>query len=255
MQTDTLKILIVDDEEAAGNIMRLLLEKHIPGEKNIRYCNTPEEALQVLPVFNPSLVMLDIEMPIMNGFDFLNKAVNCSFDVIFTTAYDKYAIKAIRFSALDYLLKPVDILELQNAVNRHIVKQNSHVQHHQQELVSNLIQNLKQKDPDGFKLAISVKEGVFVFQTNDIISLEGQNNYTRFLFSNQKPLLVAKTLKEYDDILSEHNFIRIHKSYLVNKEHIKRMDNEGSLWLTNDIRVPISRRKKEEVSKMIKSVK
>jgi two-component system, LytTR family, response regulator len=250
MATGTVNILIVDDEEAAGNILKLLIEKYIPGEKNIRYCNTPEEALRVLPEFRPSLVMLDIEMPNMNGFDFLNKAVNCEFDVIFTTAYDKYAIKAIRFSALDYLLKPVDILELQNAVNRHIVKLNSNNHSGQKELVGNLIQNLKQKDPQEFKLAISVKEGVFLFEPKEIICLEGQNNYTKFSFTNQKPLLVAKTLKEYDDILSEHNFVRVHKSFLVNKEHVKRMDNEGLIWLTNNVNVPVSRRKKAEIMEM-----
>lgn len=253
--SNPVKILIVDDEEAAGNILQLLIEKHIPGEKNIFYCSSPEAALKALPDFQPSLVMLDIEMPNMNGFDFLNNAVNSSFDVIFTTAFDKYAIKAIRFSALDYLLKPVDIVELQNAVNRHIVKRNSAGYDGQKELVGNLIQNLKQKDPSEFRLAVSVKEGVFLLEPRDIICLEGLSNYTKFSFTNQKQLLAAKTLKEYDEILSEHHFIRIHKSYLVNKDHIKRMDNEGILWLTNNISVPISRRKKEEVTRLLTSKK
>lgn len=249
--SNPVKILIVDDEEAAGNILQLLIEKHIPGEKNIRYCSSPEAALKALPEFQPSLVMLDIEMPNMNGFDFLNNAVNSSFDVIFTTAYDKYAIKAIRFSALDYLLKPVDIVELQNAINRHIVKLNSSAINGQKELVGNLIQNLKQKDPGEFRLAVSVKEGVFLFEPKEIICMEGLSNYTRFSFTSQKPLLAAKTLKEYDEILSDHNFIRVHKSFLVNKDHIRRMDNDGQLWLTNNISVPISRRKKEEVTRLL----
>jgi two-component system, LytTR family, response regulator len=117
-----LKILIIDDEEAAGNILKILIEKNISIPKEIIYCNSPEQGLEVLSTFQPSLVMLDIEMPNMNGFDFLTHAANWNFDVIFTTAFDKYAIKAIRFSALDYLLKPVDMLELQNAINRHIIK-------------------------------------------------------------------------------------------------------------------------------------
>ncbi len=117
-----LKILIVDDEEAAGSILKLLIERHIYMQKEIQYCNNPQQALDLLPVYKPGLVMLDIEMPGMNGFDFLNRATNSDFDVIFTTAYDKYAIKAIRFSALDYLLKPIDIVDLQNAINRHVVK-------------------------------------------------------------------------------------------------------------------------------------
>lgn len=249
--SNPLKIMIVDDEEAAGSIVKLLIEKHIRCKKKILYFSSPEAALKVLPEFQPSLVMLDIEMPTMSGFDFLNSAVSTSFDVIFTTAFDKYAIKAIRFSALDYLLKPVDMLELQNAVNRHLAKRNATDYSGQKELVGNLIQNLKQKDPAGFKLAVSVKEGVFLLEPKDIICLEGLSNYSKFSFTVQKPLMASKTLKEYDEILSEYNFIRVHKSYLVNAGHIKRMDNEGQLWLTNNISVPVSRRKREDVTSLL----
>lgn len=245
-----LKILIVDDEEAAGNVLKVLIEKHVPLVKEIMYCNSPEKALELLPVFQPGLVMLDIEMPGMNGFDFLNKAVNWQFDVIFTTAFDKYAIKAIRFSALDYLLKPVDLVDLQNAINRHFIKSGYQDKQQQQQLVGHLLTNLQQKSPSDFKLAVSVKEGVFLFDTKDIICLEGTNNYTKLFFTNQKPLLVARTLKEYEDILTEHKFLRIHKSFLINKAHVKKMDNQGLLWLTNDITVPVSRRKKGEVSEL-----
>ncbi|MGC4100649.1 LytR/AlgR family response regulator transcription factor [Ferruginibacter sp.] len=245
-----LKILIVDDEAAAGNILKVLIEKHIPLQKEIRCCNSPEEALQLLPQFKPGLVMLDIEMPSMNGFDFLNNAASWDFDVIFTTAFDKYAIKAIRFSALDYLLKPVDIVDLQNAINRHIIKKEFQGKQQQQQLVDNLLNNLQQKNTADFKLAISVKEGVFLFETKDIICLEGMNNYTRFYFTDQKPLLVAKTLKDYEEILTEHRFIRIHKSFLVNIHHVKRMDTDHVLWLSNDVQVPVSRRKRNEVMEL-----
>lgn len=245
-----LKILIIDDEAAAGNILKLLIEKHVPMQKEIIYCNSPEDALRVLPHFNPGLVMLDIEMPNMNGFDFLNNAASWNFDVIFTTAFDKYAIKAIRFSALDYLLKPVDIVDLQNAINRHIIKKDFQGKQQQEQLVNNLLANLQQKNSDDFKLAISVKEGVFLFETKDIICLEGMNNYTKFYFTNQKPLLVAKTLKEYEDILTEYKFIRIHKSFLVNSAHVKKMDVDHILWLTNDVHVPVSRRKRTDVMEL-----
>lgn len=242
------KILIVDDEAAASNILRMLIEKHIPASKEIKTCNTPEEALEIIPAWQPNLLMLDIEMPNMNGFDLLNRVGNSDFDVIFTTAYDKYAIKAIRFSALDYLLKPVDITELQNAVNKHIVKKFQPPQE-QQKLVSNLINNLQQKDQTGFKLALSTTEGVFFFIPSEIIRLEGENNYTRFYFANQKPMLVSRTLKEYEDILAEHDFIRAHKSHLVNKKYVKHLDKEGLLWLTDGSHIAVSRRKKEEVLK------
>ena len=243
------RILIVDDEPAAGNILKTLIERHIPSAKEIKYCNTPEEALEVIPEWKPNLLMLDIEMPNMNGFDLLNRVGDWDFDVIFTTAYDKYAIKAIRFSALDYLLKPVDIPELQNAVNKHIIKQDSFKQKEQQQLVSNLITNLQQKEQSTFKLAVSTSEGVFFFDPKEIIRLEGESNYTRFHFANQKPLLVSKTMKEYEDILSEHDFIRVHKSFLVNKKYVKHLDKEGLLWLTDESHIVVSRRRKEDVLK------
>ncbi len=241
-----IKILIIDDEQSAGRILKVLIEKHIPGEKRIEVSNDPAEALQILKTYQPTLVMLDIEMPGMNGFDFLNRASEWDFDVIFTTAYDKYAIKAIRFSALDYLLKPVDIVELQNAVNRHIVKQQVPPKENRQ-LVNNLIYNLQQKDQQQFKLALSTSEGIFLYDPKDIIALEGSSNYTRFFFAEHKPLIVAKTLKEYEDILTEHQFLRVHKSYLINKLHVLKVDRDGILEMSNRQHIPISRRRKTEI--------
>ena len=245
-----IRILIVDDEPAAGNILQLLLEKHITHKKEIIYCNSPSKALELLTSFKPTLIMLDIEMPEMNAFDFLNKAAEWNFDVIFTTAYDKYAIKAIRFSALDYLLKPIDITELQDAIQRHITKKQDHHLHRQKELIGSLMRNLHQQDKAHFQLAISVKEGVFLIELQHIICLQGQNNYTKFFFDNQKPLLVVKTIKEYEEVLSEHHFIRVHKSYLVNSAHVIRVDKEGILWLKNDMQVAVSRRRKNEIMEM-----
>ena len=149
------KILIIDDEAAAGNIHKILIEKYITRPVEIRYCDNARDGLDLLPAFLPTLVMLDIQMPNMNGFDFLSQASGYNFDVIFTTAFDQYAIKAIRFSALDYLLKPIDVIELQHAVNRHIVK---HQEKGQQLLVTNLLSNLQKNDALDFKLALSTME-------------------------------------------------------------------------------------------------
>lgn len=242
-----IKILIVDDEQSAGRILKVLIEKHVPGNKQIEISNHPAEALELLKTYQPSLVMLDIEMPGMNGFDFLNRAGEWNFDVIFTTAYDKYAIKAIRFSALDYLLKPVDIVDLQNAINRHIVKKQTATAGSQQPLVDNLLYNLQQKDQQHFKLALSTSEGIFLYDPKEIVLLEGSSNYTKFFFANQKSLIVAKTLKEYEDILLEQQFLRVHKSYLVNKSHVIKVDREGVLEMSNKMSVPVSRRKKTEI--------
>ncbi len=159
-----IRILIIDDELSAVRILKLLIEKHISVEKQIEISSNPAEALELMNTFQPTLVMLDIEMPGMNGFDFMNRASEWDFDVIFTTAFDQYAIKAIRFSALDYLLKPIDIVELKNAVNRHIVKKQSLTGSSQQPLVDNLIYNLQQKNLQQFKLALSTSEGIFLYE-------------------------------------------------------------------------------------------
>lgn len=247
-----IRILIVDDEPSAGNILKLLIEKHIPAEKELLYENNPQDALALIESFKPTLLMLDIEMPHMNGFDLLNRVGNWDFDVIFTTAYDKYAIKAIRFSALDYLLKPVDIVDLRNAINRHIVKK-EYPPNQQQKLVDNLLVNLQQKDQSSFKLALNTMEGVFLFEPKNIIRLEGESNYTRFFFVDRKPILVSRTLKEYEEILVEYDFIRAHKSHLVNKRYVKHLDKEGLLWLNDGSHIAVSRRKKEDVLKELKS--
>ncbi|MEO7307333.1 MAG: LytTR family DNA-binding domain-containing protein [Ferruginibacter sp.] len=243
------KILILDDEASAGNILKILIEKHIAAPTEIKYCETATDALEILQAFKPTLVMLDIEMPEFNGFDFLNMATQNNFDVIFTTAYDQYAIKAIRFSALDYLLKPIDVLELQNAVNRHIIKQQTQ---NQQLLVSNLLTNLQQKDPKDFKLALSTFEGVFFYDPVEILYCEGENNYTRFIFTKHKPMLVSKTLGEYEDLLKEHGFIRIHKSHLVNTKYVSNVNREGILLMSDGKQLTISKRRKEVVMKTLK---
>lgn len=241
-----LKILIVDDEPAAGSILKVLLEKHVKQPVDIQYCSSPEDGLVVLKNFQPSLVMLDIEMPGMNGFDFLSKAEPWNFHVIFTTAYDKYAIKAIRFSALDYLLKPIDIIELQHAIERHLLASE---QQHQapRQLMGNLMDNLQQKKPENFKLALSTMQGVFLFDPADIIYCEGVGNYTRFHFAGRLPMLVSRTIKEYEELLYDHHFLRVHKSYLVNLDHVAKYEKEGLLYMSNGDQVTVSRRKKDEV--------
>lgn len=241
-----IKILIIDDEAAAVKMLKLLIEKHIPYEKLIRTCASGEEALKVIPAYKPSLLMLDIEMPNMNGFDLLDKIQAWNFDIIFTTAYDKYAIKAIRFSVLDYLLKPIDIADLQQAIYRHVIKQKADPFVSPQ-LIQNLMRNLKQHSPQDFKLALSTNKGVFFADPAEIIRCEGDDNYSHFYFANEKPLVVSRTLKEYDEILQDHGFIRIHKSHLVNVKYISQIDRAGSVWLRNGTILPVSRRRKNEV--------
>lgn len=242
-----MKILIVDDEPAAASMLQILINRHILVDKEVLTCNSAEEALELMAVFQPTLLLLDVEMPSMNGFDLLNRADTGNFDVIFTTAYDKYAIKAIRFSALDYLLKPIDINELQNAINRHIVQKKQYAGGIPKKLVHNLVSNLKEKSVSSFKLALSTQEGFYFCSPSEIVRCEGVNNYTHFYFKEKKPLLISKTLKEFEDILADHGFVRAHKSHLVNISEIERLDKEGVLWLNNGTSIIVSRRRKDYV--------
>ncbi len=248
-----IKILIIDDEEAASNVLRLLIEKHILVEKQIMVCNNARNALHAIPDFQPHLVMLDIEMPHLNGFDLLNQLGSWGFDIIFTTAFDQYAIKAIRFSALDYLLKPIDIIDLQNAVNRHIARKESKTPP-RKEVMNNLLNNLQQKDPSAFKLAVNTMEGYYFLLPKDIVRCEGEDNYTRFYFFDEKILVVSRTLKEFEEILSDYSFVRVHKSHLVNMNYVNRFDREGLIWLANGTSIPVSRRKKQFIAQYFENL-
>jgi two-component system LytT family response regulator len=246
-----IKILIVDDESAACNMLSLLLRKYMPAAHDIVIRQNPAEALSLLPDYQPDLIMLDIEMPEMTGFDFLNRAGTWNFDVIFTTAFDQYAIKAIRFSALDYLLKPLDVLDLQNALNRFLVR-HTHINPNRKALMDNLIENVQKTEAEEFRLAISTSEGVFFCLPSEIMRCEGENNYTTFYLENAKPLVVAHTLKDYESILAEYGFMRVHKSHLVNMKQVARIDRDGFIWLHNGDSVPVSRRRKDEVMQLLR---
>lgn len=246
-----IRILIVDDEEAAGNILKVLIQKHLRAPHEIRIERDPASALTILDSYQPTLVMLDIEMPGMNGFDFLNNAGSWDFDVIFTTAYDHYAIKAIRFSALDYLLKPIDIVDLQNAMNRHIVRR-EFTGAEPNTLVGHLMENLRKPNTQAFRLALASSEGTYFVSPSEVIRCEGDNNYSRFFFTDRKPFLVSKTLKEYDELLTDHGFIRVHKSHLVNRTYVQRFDREGNLWMSDGSHVPVSRRNRDKIKELLK---
>lgn len=245
-----IKILIVDDEISAGNILQLLIEKNIVAEKEIRCINDPVQAIYLIPQWKPHLLFLDIEMPAMNGFDLLSKISEVDFPVIFTTAYDKYAIKAIRYSAFDYLLKPIDKEEVKLTFDR-FLSNHIGVLSYSPALVDNLIHNLKATKTGLFKLALSTNEGVHLLHANEILYCEGVGNYTRFHLVKSGPVLVSKTIKEYEELLVDHSFLRVHKSYVVNLSHVIKYDKEGFLTMSNGVTVAISRRKKDELKERL----
>lgn len=245
-----INVLIVDDEVKARNVLRHYLESFVPEITEIRQADSVDAALDVLQVYKPGIVFLDVEMPHKNGFQFLMEVKDPTFDVIFTTAYNQYAIQAIRFSALDYLLKPVDPDELQASVKRHLEKKET--TDPQADLYNNLVENISKKEVKDFKIAVPSAEGYYFFMIDDILRLEADRSYTHIHLVNKKPFIASKTLKHFEEMLEEFNFIRTHKSHLVNPKHITRLssDNEYVL-LTDGSKIEVSRRKKEEVQKQL----
>lgn len=245
-----LKVLLIDDEQRATDALRLMIIKTIPAIDEIMVCNDARQAAEKIHQFQPGLVFLDIQMPHLNGFELLEKIPNKNFKIIFTTAYNEYAIQAIRYSAFDYLLKPVDMEELQSAVQRFLEGQEDYRQ--QYDLLKNIMHNMKAANAEEFRLALPTKEGVHYLQPQDIVRCEAVGNYTRFYVTNGKTYLISRTLGEYDTLLTPQQFIRTHKSHLVNKKYISFVDHDGFAVLKDNSRVEISRRRKEEVMSSLK---
>ncbi len=245
-----LKVLLIDDEQRATDALRLMIIKTIPAIDEIMVCNDARQAAEKIHQFQPGLVFLDIQMPHLNGFELLEKIPNKNFKIIFTTAYNEYAIQAIRYSAFDYLLKPVDMEELQSAVHRFLEGQEDFRQ--QYDLLKNIMHNMKAANAEEFRLALPTKEGVHYLQPQDIVRCEAVGNYTKFYVTHGKTYLISRTLGEYDTLLTPQQFIRTHKSHLVNKKYISFIDHDGFAVLKDNSRVEISRRRKEEVMSSLK---
>jgi len=245
-----LKVLLIDDEERATDALRLMIEKMVPEIQQIFVCNDSRKAAEMIHFCQPGLVFLDIQMPHLNGFELLEKLPNKNFKLIFTTAYNEYAIQAIRFSAFDYLLKPIDSDELQASVHRFLGNQENYQQ--QLDLLKNIMHNIQAPSADEFRLALPTKDGVHFLMPNEIIRCEAVGNYTKFFTDKNKTYLISKTLGEYDTLLTPHNFIRTHKSHLVNKKFISFVDHDGFAVLKDNSKVEVSRRRKEDVMTALK---
>ncbi|NIJ53625.1 LytR/AlgR family response regulator transcription factor [Dyadobacter arcticus] len=246
--------LIIDDEQKARHVLNHYLTNLMSDDIIVRHADSVSEALIVLDSFKPDIVFLDVEMPYQNGFDFLIARDNPTYDIVFTTAYNQYAIQAIRFSALDYLLKPVDPDELKAAMDRHREKSlQKSSEGNQKQLYDNLIKNIGKKDIKDFRLAVPSSAGVYFFSLDEILRLEADKNYTSIHLVGKRPFLSSRTLKHFDEMLGEFNFIRTHKSHLVNPKHIKQVAHNNQYVLLSDgSRIEISRRKKDVVQQYLK---
>lgn len=241
-----IKALIVEDEQVAANVLSLMINRHIPQIDKVIIAPGVAEARKIIPEFKPEIVFLDIEMPFQNGFELLKLLGRIDFDIVFTTAHDKYAILAIKFSALDYLLKPIDADELKEAFERFLQKRKYTV--NKDEAVRNLLTNLGEVNKEQHKLALPSNNGIRFYYPQEIIRCEGLSNYTKFYFKDDPSLITSKTIKEYEEMLIPYNFIRTHKSHLVNASYVKEFDAQNlNLLLTDGAQIDISRRRKKEV--------
>lgn len=245
-----IKAIIIDDEQKASDVLRLMIERFVPSIKQVLTCNDARKAAEMIHSFQPDILFLDIRMPYLDGFDVLNKIQNKRFKVIFTTAYNEYTIQAIRFSAFDYLLKPIDAEDLVNAIERYI--QTKDELNFQPEQLKNILENIDAGSSQQFRLALPSREGVYFFHPDEIIHCEAFGSYTKFFCVNNKQYLTSRVLGDYEELLSPHGFIRTHKSHLVNKKFISFVNHEGFAVLKDSSTVEISRRKKEEVMKQLK---
>lgn len=244
MKMNILKGVIVDDEKGARETLKGLLDICCPQVKISAEAASVREALEVLAGEKPDILFLDIEMPGGNGFDLLQKLKDPDFHIIFTTAYDQHALKAFRFSALDYLLKPINMVELKIAVGKAEKSIRNSISTEQ---MSFLLNSYGKQEPIK-KIALPLLEGSVFIEISDIIRCEAEGSYTKFYFSNRKPMLVSKNLKEYEDLLQQHHFIRVHHSSLVSCNHISQLNrSKGIIYMADGTEVEISQRKKAEV--------
>jgi two-component system LytT family response regulator len=237
-----LKAIIVDDEPKARENLQILLQDFVKGVEVVALCQNIAESIEAVNSKSPDIVFLDIQLQRETGFDLLTRLKDINFEVIFTTAYTEYAIKAFKFSAIDYLLKPIDIEDLKKAVG----KVGRRVNNNMNSRLTELVQNLKFGSVENYRLALPTLEGLVFVKINDIIYCEASSNYTQIHTSEGK-YLVSKTLKEYDELLSDHNFFRIHNSYLININSIKKYvkGDGGYVVLNNNTSLDVSKRKKE----------
>lgn len=241
-----IKGLIIDDEAVAVNLLELMIRRHIPEIIELKCETYPAKAVQFIPEFKPDIIFLDIEMPYLNGFELLKALPEIPFNIVFTTAYDKYAIQAIKFSALDYLLKPIDANELRETFNRFMEK--TMATEIKDAAVKNLLSNLQQQNKIYHKLALPTVNGIEFFLPQNIIRCEGMSNYTKFYISNHPCITTSKTIKEYEEILLPHQFIRVHKSHLINAQFVKGYNAQTSNMIMADgTFIEVSRRRRREV--------
>ena len=234
-----------------------MLSRYAPDMKIVGEADDVVSGISAISTLKPQVVFLDIQLTDGTGFDILEQLAQkygkSLFHIVFITAHEQYAIKAFRFSALDFLLKPVDPEELEKVVIKinTVLEKNDSYAH-----IDLLLENIRRKVDNFKRIALSTSDGIHLFEISDIIRCESEDNYTKFFIKNHKPVLISKTLKEYEDLLGEHGFERIHQSHLINLSYLKsyiRKDG-GYVVMSDNSNLPISQRKKERLQELLKAL-
>jgi len=243
--TSSRKLVIIDDEASARIILRGFIEKFFPEYEVIGEADTVEKGIEVLQNTSPDLVFLDIQLNNGTGFNILEAIGEHNFHVVFVTAYENFAIEAFRFAAMDYLLKPLKITDLRNTLQR--FEQRTLLKPDTLKTTT-LQENIKLNDLRQGKIVLPSVEGFEVVNMQDIIRLESDRNYTRIYLIGKAEFIVSRTLKEFEDMLAQYDFFRIHHSHIIHLKYIKKYirGQGGEVVMTDESIVPVSRAKKEE---------
>ena len=245
----TIKTILIDDERKALAILKNKIERLCPNLDVIAETQSPKEAIELIKNLQPQLIFLDISMPEINGFDLLKQFDKPNFEIIFATAFDDYAIEAIKHCAIGYLVKPIDNSDLVAAVNNaaHNIEEKSALQKNKL-LIENLgVQTFQMK-----KMVIPSIEGLEFVRIANIIHCEGVDGYTKIHFSNQKSILSSQSIGHFNKLLQNQDFYLVHKSHLINLEHIEMYLNEGYVVLSENHKVPVSRNKRQDFLSILK---
>src|SRR5258705_3016476 len=244
----TLRTIIIDDEPDSVNLLKLQLTQHCPQVELVGSYTSSVKASQNIETLGPDLLFLDIEMPVMNGFEILEKILHLNFSIVFVTAYNQFALKAFRFNALDFLVKPIDTKELIEAVTKaekRIKPTSAQLSMLQKQLRGEAVT----------KIAIPGPHGVTFIDLNEIVFSEASNNYSKLVLTDGRHFLISKTLKDVQEVLEEEHFLRVHRQYIINLNHVKQFNrNEGVITMDNGDHLPIARNQKERLIERYRSL-
>ena len=249
--------VLIDDDKHLRKGLKALLERYTNEINIIGEAESVKTGIALLEKKQPQVIFLDIHLSDGTGFDILEKMAQrkgkTTSHIVFITAHEQYAVKAFKFSALDFILKPVDPEELQNTIDKikQVSGKNNSFEH-----IDLLLENIRKKVDNFKRIALSTSDGIHLFEVSDIIRCEAKVNYTEFFIKNHKPVLISKTLKEYEELLTEHGFERVHQSHLINLSYLKSYikTDGGYVIMADNSTIPIAQSKKERLQELIKAL-